>query len=67
MTAGATAGLPPVLGVKQVAAFLGRSYKTVLNRIDDGSLQAKKVRGTYYIRREWLEDFLENADLAESA
>jgi excisionase family DNA binding protein len=66
MTSPAIPDPAEVLTPRQVSRILGRCYDTVLTYIDDGDLRAVRRRGRFYIRRQWVDDFL-NADDAESA
>ena len=48
----------PVLTVREVAELLGVSYRTVLRRIDDGSLRAVRRGGRFFVRQSWIDEFL---------
>jgi excisionase family DNA binding protein len=50
-----------VLSPAQAAKFLGIHRNTVLNYIQDGALDAKRIGGQYRIERRVLEDFLKRA------
>lgn len=49
---------PDVLSPRMVAEILGRDYETVRRYIASGELRATKRGGQWFIRREWLEAFL---------
>lgn len=55
-----------VLKPRQVAELLGVHYHTVLARIADGELRAVRRGTRLYVRRSWVEEFL-NADEAKAA
>ena len=48
----------PVLTVREVAELLGVSYRTVLRRIEDGSLRAVRRGGRFFVRQSWIDEFL---------
>lgn len=49
----------PVLTVHDVADELGKSYRTVCRYIKAGELKATKRGNSVFIRRSWLEEFLD--------
>lgn len=51
------ASLPPVLTIKDVAAYLQRCTKTIRNRIKSGELRSYKEGQEHRIRREWLLEY----------
>lgn len=50
----------PVLTAHQVADVLGEHYKTVLRHIREGRLRASKQGNRLFIRRSWLDEFLDD-------
>lgn len=57
MTAPSTAD--EVLDAHEAAALLGMHYRTVLRHIRTGELRAVKRRKRIYIRRQWIDEFLD--------
>lgn len=49
----------PLMRVKEVAAFLGFSEKTVRRLIDSGKLQSVKIRGLRLVRQSSLLELVE--------
>lgn len=48
-----------ILTPHQVADELGRHYETVLRHIKAGLLRATKQGGRIYIRRAWLNEYID--------
>lgn len=55
---------PDVLSPRLVAEILGRNYESVRRYITSGELRATKRGGQWFIRREWLEAFIDGDDPA---
>lgn len=49
----------PVLTCEEVARELGRTRKTVAEWCHRGDLKASKHGRSWYVRRSWLDEFLE--------
>ena len=63
-TAVRLATAPDVLSVRMVAEILGCNYETVRHYIASGELRATKRGGQWFIRREWLEAFIDGDEPA---
>jgi len=68
MTSGAPTPIRPVddteiLSLREVADYLGVSYATVLRRVQDGSLMSVKRGNRRFVRRRWLDDFLDSGEV----
>src|SRR5690606_35865117 len=57
--AAAVASQLDVLTPKQVAKLFGVHYRTVLDWIHTGALQASLINERFYVRREWIDEMLE--------
>lgn len=53
--------LPDVMVPAEVAAYLGMHVKTVRDYISSGMMRAARMGRNYYVRREWINDFLEES------
>jgi excisionase family DNA binding protein len=59
-SATASAGMPDLLGIADVAKLLGVSEDDVLSTITTGELKAKKIGSTYRITRAAVDEFLKS-------
>lgn len=49
--------LPPVLTIKDTAAYLQRCTKTVRSRVKSGEIRSYREGHEFRIRREWLLEY----------
>ena len=51
-----------LLNMKEVAQILRVNYITVLRMVRDGNIYAKKLRGVYRFKREWIDNLFIHHD-----